>query len=349
MTHLANSGQSHARILAGLSDAVAQNVQVLIKPNISPARVALFGGVARSPRIRRHFREYLEKHNMSMMEVDEKNALFIDAVGCAVLAANGTTQDFSSLPALEDVYAPPKELGMEMVPALADSLSKVRRLEEPPVADLGAYRGTTDRGGRLDLILGMDIGSTGSKMVALDAATGQMVWQTYTSTNGRPVDAAQDLAKKFTESDLSQSPMRLVGVTGSGREIVGSLMNNCFESSQIYVLNEIAAHAQGALSYDSRVDTVFEIGGQDAKYIRLSGGRVIDAAMNEACSAGTGSFIEEQGKRFPGIENVQHLGQVALEADAGVSLGQHCSVFMAEIIDEAAAAGAHYSQVVAGI
>ena len=77
-------------------------------------------------------------------------------------------------------------------------------------------------------------------------------------------------------------------------------MATCYGTEHVYVLNEIAAHAAGALHHDKRVDTIFEIGGQDAKYIRLAGGRVVDAAMNEACSAGTGSFIEEQGKKFSG-------------------------------------------------
>ena len=61
--------------------------------------------------------------------------------------------------------------------------------------------------------------------------------------------------------------------------------------------------------------------------------------MNEACSAGTGSFIEEQGRKFAGIRDVVQLGREALAAREGVSLGQHCSVFMAEVIDEAVAAG----------
>ncbi len=107
----------------------------------------------------------------------------------------------------------------------------------------------------------------------------------------------------------------------------------------MFVLNEIAAHARGALHHDPRVDTIFEIGGQDAKYIRLAGGRVVDAAMNEACSAGTGSFIEEQGRRFAGVRDVAELGEIALCADGSAALGQHCSVFMAEVIDEAVAAG----------
>ncbi len=109
------------------------------------------------------------------------------------------------------------------------------------------------------------------------------------------------------------------------------------------------AHAEGALHYDRRVDTIFEIGGQDAKYIRLEEGRVIDCAMNEACSAGTGSFIEEQGGKFAGLEDVTQLGGEALAASHGVSLGQHCSVFMAEVIDEAVAAGVEQRAILAGL
>ena len=117
----------------------------------------------------------------------------------------------------------------------------------------------------------------------------------------------------------------------------------------MFVLNEIAAHAEGALHYDDQVDTIFEIGGQDAKYIRLEGGRICDAAMNEACSAGTGSFIAEQGVKFEGVEDVVQMGSVALEAEQGVSLGQHCSVFMAEVIDEAVAAGVAQPPILAGL
>jgi hypothetical protein len=117
----------------------------------------------------------------------------------------------------------------------------------------------------------------------------------------------------------------------------------------VFVVNEIVAHATGALHYDSRVDTIFEIGGQDAKYIRLAEGRIIDCAMNEACSAGTGSFIEEQGRKFAGIQDVRQLGRIALTARSGVSLGQHCSVFMAEVIDQAVAAGVEQPAIISGL
>ncbi|HEY6106625.1 MAG TPA: acyl-CoA dehydratase activase-related protein, partial [Anaeromyxobacteraceae bacterium] len=168
-------------------------------------------------------------------------------------------------------------------------------------------------------------------------------------TGGDPVGAAQALMQQFLDGPAGGHPVRALGATGSGREIVGSLMATCYGPDAAFVLNEIAAHAQGALHYDGRVDTIFEIGGQDAKYIRLAGGRVVDAAMNEACSAGTGSFIEEQGRRFSGIETVVQLGEEALRAESGVALGQHCSIFMAEIIDEAVAAGVSRPPIVAGI
>ena len=115
------------------------------------------------------------------------------------------------------------------------------------------------------------------------------------------------------------------------------------------VYNEINAHATGTTFFNEDVDTIFELGGQDAKYIRLAEGRIIDCAMTEACSAGTGSFIEEQGRKFSGIEDVRQLGQAATAASCGVSLGQHCSVFMAEVIDEAVAAGVDQPAIISGL
>ncbi|MFW5879180.1 MAG: acyl-CoA dehydratase activase-related protein, partial [Myxococcota bacterium] len=200
-----------------------------------------------------------------------------------------------------------------------------------------------------ELVLGFDIGSTGSKLVAVDASKRAPVWSSYLRTGGDPVGAARSLLQRFVEGPAGDLPVTDVGVTGSGREIVGSLLSTCFGKEPVFVLNEIAAHAEGALHFDPRVDTIFEIGGQDAKYVRLAGGKVVDAAMNEACSAGTGSFIEEQGRRFEGIDSVEELGRVALSAPWGISLGQHCSVFMAEIIDEAIAAGEPHDCIIAGI
>jgi predicted CoA-substrate-specific enzyme activase len=336
MTHLANKGESKERILAGLYDAVCENVQVLIKPRVSPQTVVLIGGVSRADRIRQNFARFLAEHEMTIMETDGDDALFVEALGCACLAAD----DPKPLPSIDAIVSKIEEFELDKLPPASAFRDRIRRLKAPTKKPLT---------GNGPVVLGYDIGSTGSKVVALDATSAEPLWEGYINTNGAPVSAAQTLTDQFLKSEIARRPVVAVGATGSGREIVGSLMSTCFGPKSVYVLNEIAAHAEGALHFDKRVDTIFEIGGQDAKYIRLSEGRVVDAAMNEACSAGTGSFIEEQGKKFQGIENVVHLGEEALKADFGVSLGQHCSVFMAEIIDEAVAAEMPTESIVAGI
>ncbi len=336
MTHLANKGESRARILAGLFDAVCENVQVLIKPRLSPVQLLLVGGVSRSTRIRENFRCFASKQGMRLLETAADDYLFLEALGCAILAAEQPVK----IPGLDQLFKPAVQARLEEIPSLAAFLSQVRRMPKQKLAVVNKPR---------NIVLGFDIGSTGSKAVGVDIKTQEVVWEGYLKTNGDPIGASQTLMRQFVDSSAGACRIRAAGATGSGREIVGSLMTTCYGSDAVFVLNEIAAHAEGARHFEPRVDTIFEIGGQDAKYIRMADGRVVDAAMNEACSAGTGSFIEEQGRKFAGVKNVEQLGQEALQATSGVSLGQHCSVFMAEIIDEAVSLGSDSRAIIAGI
>ncbi|MEZ4222923.1 MAG: acyl-CoA dehydratase activase-related protein [Polyangiaceae bacterium] len=336
MTHLANKGEDRRRIVAGLYDAVTENVKNLLKPRVSPPRVLLTGGVSRSHRVRENFRRYLSAQEMHLVEAAGDDALFLDALGAAMLALEQPMR----VPPLSRLVKAGQATRFEQLSALGSYLNRVTRLTAPPRSDVNDASA---------VILGFDIGSTGSKLVALDVASKGIAWEGYLRTNGDPLGAARNLLERFASSEARHRPAIAMGVTGSGREIVGSLLSTCYGSERVYVLNEIAAHAEGALHYDDRVDTIFEIGGQDAKYIRLAEGRIVDAAMNEACSAGTGSFIEEQGRKFSGVSDVIALGKRALEAEGGVSLGQHCSVFMAEVIDDAVSAGVSSDHVIAGI
>ncbi|MFW6368996.1 MAG: BadF/BadG/BcrA/BcrD ATPase family protein, partial [Myxococcota bacterium] len=100
MTHLANKGEDRSRILAGLFDAVCENVQVLLKPGLSPPEVYLLGGVGRSKRIRRTFERSLSRLGMKLVTTgDPDDALYYDALGTALSAAEGlaTTSDIRGL------------------------------------------------------------------------------------------------------------------------------------------------------------------------------------------------------------------------------------------------------------
>ena len=336
MTHLANKGEDRGRILAGLYDAVCENVQALLRPQLAPKHVLLTGGAARAPRVRQNFKQFLTSRHMDLVDGDVEESLLLEALGAALVAAD----ELPAMVSLEDVFANDHKPFFERVGALRDALPMVNRMPARSFPELVRGR---------DVVLGYDIGSTGSKAVAVDSKSREPVWDAYVDTLGNPVAAAQNLTAFFLEGPGTDFTVQAVGATGSGREIVGSLMAGCFGPDRVFVLNEIAAHAEGALHYDSEVDTIFEIGGQDAKYIRLDSGRICEAAMNEACSAGTGSFIAEQGGSFEGVDDVVEMGAVALDADCGIALGQHCSVFMAEVIDEAVSAGEQQAPIIAGL
>ena len=339
MTHLANKGEDRTRISAGLFDAVSENVTSIIRPRFTPRDVLLVGGVSQGARIREHIGKWLEERDLQLQPGRQEDYA-IEAIGAAVYALEDPSAR-RRLRSPDDLLRRREQSKMERLPALSSAMTQVHRM---PSLAFGETLGNCR------VVLGLDIGSTGSKLVAVEVNHAIPVWETYLSTEGAPVSAAQRLLARWIDYAGNHPSIVAFGVTGSGREVVGSLLRTCYGPGRLFVLNEIAAHARGATALDPTVDTIFEIGGQDAKYIRLEGGRVVDAAMNEACSAGTGSFIAEQGAKFgDSVLTTPELGRRAMQASHSVCLGQHCSVFMAEIIDEAAAAGENHSAIIAGL
>jgi predicted nucleotide-binding protein (sugar kinase/HSP70/actin superfamily) len=97
------------------------------------------------------------------------------------------------------------------------------------------------------------------------------------------------------------------------------------------------------------VDTIFEIGGQDAKYVYLKNVVPIDYAMNEACSAGTGSFLEESAQGDLNIEHAWEIGDFAIKAEEPLKFGEHCSAFINSDIRKAILQGASREDIAAGL
>ena len=180
--------------------------------------------------------------------------------------------------------------------------------------------GTSILEGVKAIILGMDIGSTSTKLAVLDAETHEPLLDIYGRTAGDPVDAARKIfASFYSVIENSEIPIAAFGTTGSGRYLVGKI----FEAD--HIVNEISAHGRGAAHFFPDVETIFEIGGQDAKFIRLQDGYVTDVNMNYVCAAGTGSFVEEQARKL-GFR-VEKIGDITSGIAPPVT-SDRCTVFM---------------------
>jgi predicted CoA-substrate-specific enzyme activase len=191
------------------------------------------------------------------------------------------------------------------------------------------------------LVLGLDAGSTTTKAVLLDPVTRAVVASHYTRTRSDPVAATRECIRVIGQ-EAGNLRIGLVGTTGSARELVGAYLG----TSHVY--NEISAHATGATHFDPDVDTIFEIGGQDSKYIRLKNGVPVDYAMNNACSAGTGSFLEESAQGDLGI-TVSEIAEAALAAPSPVQLKATCAAFINSDIRIAFQQGQSAENIVAGL
>ncbi|MBI5511733.1 MAG: CoA activase [Deltaproteobacteria bacterium] len=185
-------------------------------------------------------------------------------------------------------------------PATDDDGDSVRRTTFTPrivpdavAVEVDVYE-SVPPGASRSVFLGVDIGSTSTKAVLLDAEE-RVLAGFYTRTTGRPLGAAQALLEAIHDWAAAASlelTFRGVGTTGAGRKFIAAILGADL------VVDEITAHARAACALDPATDTIIEIGGQDAKFTTLKDGMVTSAVMNTVCAAGTGTFIEEQARRL---------------------------------------------------
>ena len=197
-----------------------------------------------------------------------------------------------------------------------------------------------------DAFLGIDIGSVSTNLAVIDADC-NVLKEIYLRTDARPIEAVSRGLREIERDLGGKIRIRGVGTTGSGRELIGELVG------ADTVNDEITAHKTGAAFIDRTilglgVDTIFEIGGQDAKFISLEEGIVVDFAMNEACAAGTGSFLEERAKEL-GIRIEEEFARIALSSEQPIKLGERCTVFMERDVNSYLQRGAELEKLVAGL
>jgi len=336
MTHFANQGQPRGDLFKGYFASVARNTRALLARNEVDGPVYLIGGPSRIRSFKKSFEELLGREVCS-----PRHSLSFEAIGAGAIAAeqvrNGPVRRLPENPR-EFIQSRNRRFAV---------LEPAHRWKDK--VTIMAERAAQPESARRPSILGLDLGSTGAKAVLTSVETGQPVLDVYDRTRGNPVDAARRLVETILEH--TEPDVRAIGVTGSGREAVATLLRAVFPGNdRIVVLNEIVAHATAAnhCNGDSTSDlSVIEIGGQDAKYIRIQGGRIVESDMNKACSAGTGSFLEEQAA-FYDVDDIGEFVRLASTASRPPDLGLMCTVYVADAASEALKDGFELADVFAG-
>jgi len=198
----------------------------------------------------------------------------------------------------------------------------------------------TGENGKVNCFLGVDIGSTSTNLVVINEEN-EIIAYRYLRTLGDPVKAVFTGLRELDEEIGDKVEICGAGTTGSGRYMIAKIIGADI------IKDEITAQAKAASTLDGTIDTIFEIGGQDSKYISLDKGRVVDFQMNKICAAGTGSFIEEQSKKFE--IPLDEFGDIALRSKKPVNLGERCTVFIETSIASRLAGGTSTEDIVSGL
>lgn len=325
-THATNKGIPKARVAAGLGKMMADKILSLLN-KIECRDLMLVGGTSKNQMMVFHLKQAINGL------VIPKQAPYFEALGAALWALENPTRP---MPAKKERFA--------------KHTSHFERLAPLNNHQSNVYFKT---GGQARIrngdtcLLGLDVGSTTTKAVLIRQKDSAQLASIYLRTNGDPVSAARRCYTAIHEQIGEQVDPKTVtiiglGICGSGRQIAG------LHAQTQGIINEIIAHATSALFYDPQVDTIFEIGGQDAKYTHIINGVPVDYAMNEACSAGTGSFLEESALETLGLP-VNKIAETALNATQPPNFNDQCAAFIASDIKNAIHEGISQQDIVAGL
>ena len=199
------------------------------------------------------------------------------------------------------------------------------------------------KGGTLRVYLGIDAGSTTSKLVLIDENE-QVVDRFYSNNRGEPLRVIQggllELKRKYDAAGVNLE-IAAVGTTGYGE----LLFARAFGAD--YHTVETVAHATAARHFAPDVSFILDIGGQDMKAISVNNGVVTNITVNEACSSGCGSFLEHCAAtlKIP----LEKVAEAAFNAKNPAELGSRCTVFMNSTIITEQKNGKQPDDIMAGL
>jgi predicted CoA-substrate-specific enzyme activase len=318
-------------IVAGLCFALARNFRSNVARSKEILKPVIFsGGVAANIGMVRAFREILDLKDSELIIPEHHSSM--GAIGAVIFALtnNLVMGDFKGLKDLEK-YLSKDILQCVSLPGLKESdalyIKKTVPIDPKKVP--------------LPVFLGVDVGSLSTNVVLIDDQH-NLIARRYLPTAGKPLEAIMKGLSEIYDETGENVTVVGAGSTGSGRYLTGDFIG------ADTIQNEITAQATAAIDFDPTVDTIFEIGGQDSKYIGIENGVVIDFEMNKVCAAGTGSFLEEQAEKL-NINIVKEFGDMALKSENPVKLGDRCTVFMESDLNSFMQKGAKNDNLVGGL
>ncbi len=325
-THATNKGIPKSQVTAGLCKMMANKILELLK-KVDRKNIMVVGGTARN----QVMIEYLRREIPGLIVPAE--APYFEALGAALWALENDTAPYPGRAGLLRSEA----AAFDHLPTLRDFEDRV---EFKSIQTAAIQTGDT-------CILGLDVGSTTTKAVLMRKSDDALLASVYLRTNGDPIGASRNCYRSILDQvhgNVNASEIHIVGlgVTGSGRQIAG------LHALTDGVINEIIAHATAAVYFDPGVDTIFEIGGQDAKYTYITNGVPSDYAMNEACSAGTGSFLEESALETLGVK-MTDIAAIALKGNRPPNFNDQCAAFIGSDIKNAIHENVGHEDIVAGL
>ena len=213
-----------------------------------------------------------------------------------------------------------------------DEFNKRHSQEKASIGDLESTEGP--------VFLGLDAGSTTTKAVLIDTK-GRILWRFYDVNAGNPVDLAVKVLKSLYKILPEKCYIARSVSTGYGEALFQAALG--VDAGEV----ETITHYRAADFFVPGVEFLLDIGGQDMKCLRMKDGAIVSIQLNEACSAGCGSFLDNFARTM-GM-SVQEFSKIALMAKKPVDLGTRCTVFMNSRVKQAQKEGAEVADISAGL
>ncbi len=188
--------------------------------------------------------------------------------------------------------------------------------------------------------LGIDAGSTTTKIILMDEQD-RILFSFYKSNQGNPLETVIGGLRELYAQLPDNVYIAKSAITGYGENLIKAALS--IDIGEI----ETVAHYKAAAKFSPNVDFILDIGGQDMKCVKIKNGAIHQLMLNEACSAGCGSFLESFAKSLD--ISIEQFANQALLAEQPVDLGSRCTVFMNSKVKQVQKEGVTLDNLSAGL